>query len=118
MNSAPHNIKPNSGADVISTPLTPVAIRTYLWDLLETTEETMRDSLAPDKMNLAEFGNMVPHLHWHVIARWKDDGWYPECPWGTKQREVNAEIIKMRRKSAEAMLPKLATALAAISEPQ
>ena len=62
------------------------AVRTYLWDLLETTEETMRDSLAPDKMNLAEFGNMVPHLHWHVIARWKDDGWYPECPWGTKQR--------------------------------
>ena len=94
------------------------AVRTYLWDLLETTEETMRDSLAPDKMNLAEFGNMVPHLHWHVIARWKDDGWYPECPWGTKQREVNAEIIKMRRKSAEAILPKLATALAAISEPQ
>ena len=29
------------------------AVRTYLWDLLETTEETMRDSLAPDKMNLA-----------------------------------------------------------------
>lgn len=65
----------------------------------ETTEETMRDSLAPDKMNLAEFGNMVPHLHWHVIARWKDDGWYPECPWGTKQREVNAEIIKMQKES-------------------
>ena len=31
--------------------------------------------------------------------------------WGTKQREVNAEIIKMRRKRAEAMLPKLAIAL-------
>lgn len=58
------------------------AVRTYLWDLLETTEETMRDSLAPDKMNLAEFGNMVPHLHWHVIARWKDDGLVSRMPLG------------------------------------
>ena len=31
---------------------------------------------------------------------------------------LSPEIIKMRRKRAEAMLPKLATALAAISEPQ
>ena len=24
---------------------------------------------APTKINLAALGNMVPHLHWHVIAR-------------------------------------------------
>ena len=44
-------------------------------------EKTQRDVLRPDKINLAAFGNMVPHLHWHIIPRWRDDLHFPQPVW-------------------------------------
>ncbi len=40
-----------------------------------------------DKINIASFGNYVPHVHFHIQARFKDDSYFPEPTWGTKQRE-------------------------------
>lgn len=51
-------------------------------------EQTLRDTLAPTKINLASLGNAVPHLHWHVIARFGWDSHFPQPVWGTPQREV------------------------------
>ena len=28
----------------------------------------------PDHMNVESLGNVVPHLHWHLIPRYKNDG--------------------------------------------
>ena len=28
----------------------------------------------PDHMNVESLGNVMPHLHWHVVPRYKDDG--------------------------------------------
>ena len=53
-------------------------------DLMRTVflvEKVQRDILQPDKINLAEFGNMVPHLHWHIIPRWHDDMHFPQPVW-------------------------------------
>lgn len=44
-------------------------------------EQLQRLELKPDKVNLAAFGNVVPHLHWHVIPRWKDDPHFPKAVW-------------------------------------
>ena len=71
--------------------------RTMLWTILDTVEKTMLSELRPDKVNYAQFGNMVPHLHWHLIARWKDDTHFPECPWGPKQRDVSPKWHAERR---------------------
>ena len=70
--------------------------RRYLWTILETAEECMIDCVNPDKVNYAQFGNMVPHLHWHLIARWKDDPYFPESPWGKKQRDVIPALLEAR----------------------
>ena len=51
-----------------------------------TTEAALRTAYQPDKINLASFGNVVPHLHWHVIPRWRDDRHFPQPVWGTPQR--------------------------------
>ena len=50
-------------------------------------ESVVRQLFNPDKINLASFGNMVPHLHWHVIPRWRDDRHFPEPVWGSVRRE-------------------------------
>jgi diadenosine tetraphosphate (Ap4A) HIT family hydrolase len=61
--------------------------RQYMMVVVLTVEEVLRRLLSPDKINLASFGNVVPHLHWHVIPRWKDDKHFPEPVWGTVQRD-------------------------------
>lgn len=51
-------------------------------------EKTMIKFYKPDKINIASFGNYVPKLHIHVMARFKNDNFFPETMWGQKQREV------------------------------
>jgi diadenosine tetraphosphate (Ap4A) HIT family hydrolase len=50
-------------------------------------EQSLRESLAPTKINLATLGNVVPHLHWHVIARFDWDSHFPGPVWAGAQRE-------------------------------
>jgi diadenosine tetraphosphate (Ap4A) HIT family hydrolase len=52
-------------------------------------ERCIRDNLKPTKVNLASLGNMVPHLHWHVIARFEWDSHFPQPIWAPAQREVD-----------------------------
>jgi len=59
----------------------------HLFEVVMATEAALRSALHPDKINLASFGNMVPHLHWHVIPRYRDDRHFPESVWGSAQRE-------------------------------
>jgi diadenosine tetraphosphate (Ap4A) HIT family hydrolase len=49
-------------------------------------ERALRNELQPDKINLASLGNMVPHLHWHVIARFSDDAHFPSPIWAEARR--------------------------------
>jgi len=50
-------------------------------------ERVLREHLQPAKINLAALGNMVPHLHWHVIARFAWDSHFPAPLWAGAQRE-------------------------------
>jgi diadenosine tetraphosphate (Ap4A) HIT family hydrolase len=62
--------------------------RAHLMDRVFHLEKFLRDTLAPEKMNLASLGNMVPHLHWHVIPRFVDDPHYPQPVFGEAVRPV------------------------------
>ncbi len=66
----------------------PLVDRLHLMDVLTIVERLLREQLHPTKVNLASLGNVVPHLHWHVIARFADDRHFPQPIWGTAQREV------------------------------
>jgi diadenosine tetraphosphate (Ap4A) HIT family hydrolase len=39
----------------------------------------------PDKLNIAALGNMVPQLHIHIIARFKNDPTFPKPVWVSDQ---------------------------------
>lgn len=57
-----------------------------LMRVVAAVEAVLRARLSPDKINLASLGNLVPHLHWHVIPRWRDDSHFPAPIWGESQR--------------------------------
>ena len=54
----------------------------YIFEALLKIEKSLRKHLNPDKINLASFGNVVPHLHWHIIPRFFNDTHYPNPIWG------------------------------------
>jgi diadenosine tetraphosphate (Ap4A) HIT family hydrolase len=62
--------------------------RRHLMDVVLAVESSLRALMNPDKINLASLGNKVPHLHWHVIARFADDPHFPEAIWSSEQRRA------------------------------
>ena len=62
------------------------ADRILLADVLAATEEAILRRLSPTKVNVASLGNAVPHLHWHVIARFDWDSHFPGAVWAAAQR--------------------------------
>lgn len=65
----------------------PEADRARLMGIAYAVEGLLRELLAPEKINLASLGNVVPHLHWHVIPRFADDPHFPNSVWSAKVRD-------------------------------
>jgi len=66
----------------------PKTLRKTLYEVMEIIEEEMRLYYKPEKINIAAFGNYLPHMHIHVMARFKEDSYFPEPMWGEKQRDA------------------------------
>lgn len=60
--------------------------REALMAVVWAVEQAVRETMKPDKMNLASLGNIVPHVHWHVIPRFADDRHFPGPIWAVPQR--------------------------------
>jgi len=87
------------------TDLTP-QWRQELMMVVFEVESVMRQVLSPNKINLASLGNQVPHLHWHVIARWHDDSTFPQSIWTpSSQTGAAAKLSLARREQIESRLP-------------
>lgn len=69
-----------------------VSERQELMNVVWQVEAAMRVVLNPDKINLASLGNVVPHLHWHVIARFYDDAYFPAPIWAMPQRVATIRL--------------------------
>ena len=81
--------------------------RTRVMDVVWAVEAAQRAVMAPEKINLASFGNMTPHVHWHVIPRYLDDAHFPNPTWATTQRSSAPDVLAARR----ALLPALHAAI-------
>lgn len=64
----------------------PPAQRAALMAAVFAAERAVRETLAPDKINLASLGNQTPHLHWHVVPRWAGDRHFPAPIWAEPRR--------------------------------
>jgi diadenosine tetraphosphate (Ap4A) HIT family hydrolase len=65
----------------------PSEIKFEIYDVLDIIEKEMISYYNPKKINIASFGNYMPHVHWHIMARFEQDSFFPEPMWGVKQRE-------------------------------
>lgn len=69
--------------------------RAELMEAVFAVEAGMRALLRPDKINLASFGNVVPHLHWHLIARFADDAHFPDSVWAPPRRPERRSVLPL-----------------------
>ena len=75
--------------------------QTALMRAVFLVEAVQRKILQPHKINLAAFGNVVPHLHWHIIPRWEDDLHFPAPVWAAApQHDASAQAALDARKVA------------------
>ena len=85
--------------------------RQLIFHLLDIIEREMLDYYQPDKINIASFANYLPRVHWHIMARFKKDSYFPEPVWGEKQREGVLELP-----SIEAFIKQLSPKLEVIEK--
>ncbi len=74
----------------------PAEIKFEIYDLLDLIEKEMLSYYKPKKINIASFGNYMPHVHWHIMARFEKDSFYPEPMWGIKQRESMLDLPDLK----------------------
>lgn len=83
------------------------AERVHCMEAVALVETSLRQHLQPAKINLAALGNMVPHLHWHVIARFDWDSHFPAPVWAAPQREralAQEDAVRQRLPALQAQL--------------
>ena len=71
----------------------------------QAVSQALEATFRPDKLNLGALGNMVPQLHIHHIARFKDDVAWPGPVWGNTKGEPR------EAKAQQTMLAELRDAL-------
>ena len=66
--------------------------------------KALNEALNPDKMNYELLGNVSAHMHWHLIPRYKNDGFWGLPIWVRRHKEKRLtdeeyqELIKTIRK--------------------
>lgn len=66
--------------------------RLVLSELMEEVSrvaQALFNTFSPDKINYELLGNMVPHIHWHILPRFASETLWPRPIWA----EAHAELI-------------------------
>jgi diadenosine tetraphosphate (Ap4A) HIT family hydrolase len=60
---------------------------------LRDSERAVLRAFAPDHVNVESLGNTVPHMHWGLYPRYKDDGRWGQPIWTTRRSEMKWEPL-------------------------
>jgi len=88
--------------------------RKELWEAMDKLHDALGDMFEPDMINWTILGNVIRHVHMHVIPRYAtprkwagltfDDHLWGGPPWGNEKRELKpAELEKLRKEIAAAL---------------
>jgi len=84
------------------------AQRAHLMNAVYAVESALREAMQPDKINLASLGNMAPHLHWHVIPRFRDDPHFPNPIWSAALPRAGSAAMRGEERVRAKLLENLA----------
>ncbi|MGF1593537.1 MAG: HIT domain-containing protein [Kiloniellaceae bacterium] len=76
------------------------AARTRLTEEICRASRALQSAVTPGKINIGALGNLVPQLHVHVIARFRDDPAWPGPVWGARPAVPYAPAALVERKAA------------------
>ncbi len=62
-----------------------------LWHDIRLVSAAVQMVVAPHKLNVALLGNLVPHLHAHIITRQSNDPAWPQAIWAVPLPPLAAE---------------------------
>jgi len=88
--------------------------REHIMSLVFAVEEAIRHVMCPDKVNIAALGNIVPHIHWHVIPRYKDDAFFPGSAWSAKTQQTALTNLEHRKTLVQELPTAIKSAIAAL----
>jgi diadenosine tetraphosphate (Ap4A) HIT family hydrolase len=61
---------------------------------IRITELALIKAFQPDHVNIASLGQVVPHLHWHIIPRYVDDPRWGGPIWTTSPDEMQKAYLR------------------------
>ncbi len=64
------------------------AVRSELMEEVSRVAQALHSVFAPDKINYELLGNMVPHIHWHIVPRFASEALWPRPIWAEQHDEV------------------------------
>jgi diadenosine tetraphosphate (Ap4A) HIT family hydrolase len=64
------------------------AVRAGLMEEVSRVAEALFTVFSPDKINYELLGNMVPHIHWHLVPRFSGEPLWPRPIWAEPHNEV------------------------------
>lgn len=74
------------------------AARTAVMEEVSSVAAALFRHFKPAKINYELLGNMVPHMHWHIVPRFTDDALWPQPIWSKPhaQTELHPEAYAQR----------------------
>ncbi len=64
-------------------------IRAELTEEVAIVAKAIYDVFRPDKINYELLGNMVPHMHWHLVPRFASDPLWPRPIWAEPHEDIH-----------------------------
>jgi diadenosine tetraphosphate (Ap4A) HIT family hydrolase len=63
-------------------------VRSGLMEEVSAVAEALFRVFKPEKINYELLGNMVPHIHWHLVPRFSDEPLWPRPIWSEPHKEL------------------------------
>jgi diadenosine tetraphosphate (Ap4A) HIT family hydrolase len=64
-------------------------VRAGLMEEVSIVAKALHTQFQPDKINYELLGNMVPHIHWHLVPRFASDPLWPRPIWAESHDEIS-----------------------------
>lgn len=74
------------------------SVRTALMEEVSIVAQALYTTFTPDKINYELLGNMVPHIHWHIVPRYASERLWPRPIWAEQHEELTLTPDEYRQR--------------------